>query len=48
MALMIPESLSRLSRVTAGEARLFRLLQQKLDDRCYVWYDLPVRDEHEI
>jgi hypothetical protein len=46
MARMIPESLNRLSRVTAGEARLFRLLQQKLDDRCYVWYDLPVRGRY--
>ncbi len=46
VAEMIPESLRGLPRVTAGESRLFRLLQQKLDDETLVWFNVPVRGRY--
>src|ERR1051325_1963367 len=46
MAQMIPETLRNLPNVTPGEARVFRILQQKLDDRTYVWFNIPVRRRH--
>jgi hypothetical protein len=46
MAHLIPETLNNLPNVTSGEASLFRLLQQKLDDRSYVWFNIPIRRRH--
>ena len=45
---MIPESLAGVPRVTAGEARLFRALQQKLDDSTLVWFNVPVRGRYVV
>src|SRR4051794_36135632 len=46
MAQMIPESLTHLPDVTSGEAGIFRLCQQKLDDDSYVWFNIPIRGRH--
>ncbi|MEW6738073.1 MAG: nuclease-related domain-containing protein, partial [Acidobacteriota bacterium] len=46
MAYIIPETLHNLPNVTPGEASLFRLFQQKLDDRTYVWFNIPIRRRH--
>jgi hypothetical protein len=43
---VIPENLQNIPRVTTGENRLFRLLQQKLPDDCYVWFNIPLRRRH--
>lgn len=39
---MIPETLNNLE-ATAGEIALFKLLQHKLDDNAYVWFNIPIR-----
>jgi superfamily I DNA and RNA helicase len=46
MAHLIPETLHSLHNVTPGEASVFRLLQQKLDDQTYVWFNIPIRRRH--
>lgn len=42
MATLIPTLNSCLSRMTAGEKRLARALEAKLDEDYYCWYDVPV------
>lgn len=46
MAQMIPDSLRSVPRVTAGEAKLFRLLRERLPDDAIVWFNLPVGGRH--
>jgi hypothetical protein len=42
MAYMIPETLNNLE-ATAGETALFKLLQHKLNDDVYVWFNIPIK-----
>lgn len=42
MAYMIPETLNNVD-ATSGEIALFKLLQQKLDDDVYIWFNIPIR-----
>ncbi|MBN8725212.1 MAG: NERD domain-containing protein [Acidobacteria bacterium] len=42
MAYMIPETLNSLE-ATAGETALFKLLQNKLSDDVYVWFNIPIK-----
>ncbi|KAF0249698.1 MAG: DNA/RNA helicase [bacterium] len=42
MAYMIPETVNSFE-ATAGEIALFKLLQQKLDDNVYVWFNIPIK-----
>lgn len=42
MATLIPTLNSCLSRMTPGEKRLARLLEAKLEEDYYCWYDVPV------
>lgn len=42
MATLIPTLNSRSSRMTQGEKRLARILEAKLEEDCYCWYDIPV------
>lgn len=42
MAYMIPETLNNLT-ATAGEIALFKLLQQKLNDDVYIWFNIPIK-----
>lgn len=42
MAALIPALASCTGRMTAGERRLADRLQQKLDDDCLLWWDVPV------
>ncbi len=37
MALMVPDSVP--SKASAGEKRLYKILQYELPDDCYVWYE---------
>ena len=45
MALMIPESISNLDGVMAGEIRLFDILRAVLPDNYYVWYDAMIKEK---
>lgn len=42
MAYMIPETLNSLE-ATTGETALFKLLQNKLSDEVYVWFNIPIK-----
>lgn len=42
MAYMIPETLNSLE-ATTGETALFKLLQNKLSDDVYVWFNIPIK-----
>lgn len=46
MATMIPENISGLSSVTAGEKRVFKLFKELLPDDYIVWYELRVEKRH--
>lgn len=41
MALMVPDSVP--SKASAGEKRLYKILQYELPDDCYVWYEPIVK-----
>ncbi len=41
MALMVPDSVP--SKASAGEKRLYKILQYELPDDCYVWYEPRVK-----
>lgn len=42
MAVLIPALSTCIAQMTAGERRVGGRLQQKLDDDCLVWFDVPV------
>ncbi len=42
MAVLIPAIGACAGRMTPGERRLAERLEQKLDDDCLLWYDVPV------
>lgn len=46
MAIMIPESISGLERVTAGEKRVFEILKDLLPNDYIVWYELRIEKKH--
>lgn len=46
MATMIPENISGMTNVTAGEKRVFKLLKELLPDDYIVWYELRVEKKH--
>lgn len=42
MATLIPSFTSCTGKMTAGERRFARRLEEKLDDSCLLWYDVPI------
>ncbi|AGK98619.1 3'-5' exonuclease [Clostridium pasteurianum] len=46
MAKVIPESISDLETATAGEKRLFKILQDKLPSDYIVWYNIRVNERY--
>jgi superfamily I DNA and RNA helicase len=46
MAKVIPESISSLETATAGEKRLFKILQNNLPSDYIVWYDIRVNKRY--
>ncbi|WP_243441505.1 nuclease-related domain-containing protein [Clostridium arbusti] len=46
MAKVIPESISSIEAATAGEKRLFKILQNNLPSDYIVWYDIRVNKRY--
>jgi superfamily I DNA and RNA helicase len=46
MAIMIPEYISKLHNITAGEKRVFKILKELLPKDYIVWYELRVEKKH--
>ncbi|MFT8312715.1 MAG: 3'-5' exonuclease [Clostridium sp.] len=46
MAKIIPESISSLETATAGEKRVFKILQNNLPEDYIVWYDIRVNERY--
>lgn len=46
MAKIIPESISSLETATAGEKRVFKILQNNLPEDYIVWYDIRINERY--